>query len=107
MATTIEDPRRLEMRCAAFRSTATGEVIETGAFHDILRLPGGFEADLDVWEAGFVDHRGSFLDRAAAAAAAGLCGRLEARAFFAGAADPTLEAGRLESWRREPLRRAA
>ena len=89
------------IRTAAFRCIATGEVIETGPFHDIERLPGAFDADLDAWEAGFVDALGAFLDRAQAAAAVGARGRLESRAYFAGDRDPTLEAGHLESWRRE------
>ena len=84
---------------AAFRSRTTGEVIVTGACHDITRLPAGFEADLDEWQAGFTDARGRFMDRREAAAAAGHAGRLEARAYFAGEAHPTLEAGRSESWR--------
>jgi hypothetical protein len=32
---------------AAFRSSATGAVIVTGPCHDITRLPGGLEANLD------------------------------------------------------------
>jgi hypothetical protein len=39
------------------------------------------------------------MDRREAAAAAGYAGRLEARAYFAGDAHPTLEAGHAESWR--------
>jgi hypothetical protein len=87
------------IRTAAFRCATTGEVIETGPFHDIWKLPGACDADLDVWEAGFVDFGGSFLTRAEAARAVGARGRLEARSFFAGAPTPTLEAGHLESWR--------
>jgi hypothetical protein len=87
-----------ELRQAAFRSRATGRVISTGCFHDIGCLPGGIEADLDQWTAGFTDVSGRFLDRAEAAAVAGHAGRLEARAFFADEPDPTLEAGRQESW---------
>jgi hypothetical protein len=94
------------IRTAAFRCVATGEVIETGPFHDILRLPGALDCDLDAWEAGFVDARGRFLDRAQAAAAVGARGRLESRSFFRGEADPTLEAGHLESWRRGDGRRS-
>ncbi len=89
---------RGEIRQAAFRSHASGAVIATGSFHDITRLPGGLDADLDDWSAGFTDSSGRFLDRAEAAAACGGAGRLEARAFFAGEPDPTLEAGRRESW---------
>lgn len=50
--------------------------------------------------------RGRFLERAQAAAAAGIRGRLEARSFFRGDAVPTLEAGHPESWRREASRAA-
>ncbi len=95
------------IRVAAFRSAESGEVVETGAFHDILRLRGGCEADLEVWEAGFVDARGRFLDRRQAAAAVGARGRLESRSYFRGDADPTLEAGHRESWRLEELGVAA
>jgi hypothetical protein len=83
---------------AAFRSCATAAVIVTGSCHDILLLPGGIDADLDEWQAGFVDAGGRFMDRREAARVAGYGGRLEARAFFAGHAAPTLEAGHLESW---------
>ena len=86
------------IHCAAFRSLVTGAVIVTGAWHDISRLPGGLEAILDEWQAGFTDASGRFLDRAQAAAAVGSRGRLEARAFFGGEPDPILEAGRCESW---------
>jgi hypothetical protein len=94
------------IRVAAFRCVSTGEVVETGPFHDILRLPGALDADLEAWEAGFVDAGGRFLDRAQAAAAVGARGRLESRSFFRGDADPTLEAGHLESWRRPGARAA-
>jgi hypothetical protein len=94
------------IRTAAFRCITTGEVIETGPFHDVMRLPGALEADLDAWEAGFVDARGRFLDRAQAAAAAGVRGRLESRSFFRGDPAPTLEAGHCESWKREVARAA-
>jgi len=65
-------------RQAAFRSRATGEVIATGPCHDIIHLPGGLEADLDEWQAGFADIGGRFLDRGEAAAVVGCEGRLEA-----------------------------
>jgi hypothetical protein len=91
---------RVAFRQAAFRSCATGAVVVTGACHDITFLPGGLDADLDEWQAGFTDASGRFLDRREAAAAAGLAGRLEARAWFAGDPTPTLEAGHVESWRR-------
>jgi hypothetical protein len=86
------------LRQAAFRSCATGAVVVTGSCHDITRLPGGLEANLDEWQAGFTDASGRFLDRREAAAAAGYAGRLEARAYFAGDASPTLEMGHVESW---------
>jgi hypothetical protein len=89
---------RLEIRQAAFRSCTTGVVIPTGCFHDISCLPDGLSADLDEWRAGFTDESGRFLDRAEAAAAAGCLGSLEARAYFAGEPEPTLETGRRESW---------
>lgn len=90
---------RGEIRRAAFRSCITGAVIVAGPCHDMSCLPGGLEADLEEWQAGFTDASGRFLDRAQAAAAEGLTGRLEARAYFAGVPDPTLEAGHRESWR--------
>ena len=92
--------REISFRQAAFRSCSTGAVICTGAFHDITLLPGGLDADLDEWQAGFTDSCGRFLDRSAAAEALGLPGRLESRGYFAGEPSPTLEAGRTESWRR-------
>lgn len=93
------------IRQAAFRSCTTGAVIATGPYHDVSVLPGGFDADLDEWLAGFVDATGRFLDRREAAESLGHEGRLEARAYFAGDPEPTLEAGHRESWRRR--RRAA
>jgi hypothetical protein len=87
------------LREAAFRSCATGAVVVTGSFHDITLLPGGLDADLDEWQAGFTDAGGRFMDRREAAARAGHEGRLEARAYFAGDPRPTLEAGHPESWR--------
>lgn len=83
---------------AAFRSTTTGEVIATGACHDLGALPGGFEADLDEWEAGFTDRAGRFLTRREAARAIEVEGRLESRAYFSGEPLPTLEAGHREAW---------
>ena len=87
------------IRQAAFRSRETGEVIATGACHDLLLLPGALDADLDEWQAGFLDDAGRFLDRRQAAEALGHRGRLESRACFAGDPSPTLEAGHRESWR--------
>lgn len=86
-------------RQAAFRSCATGAVIATGPCHDVTLLPGGLDADLDEWQAGFLDNAGRFLDRREAAEALGHAGRLEACAYFAGEEHPTLEAGHAESWR--------
>jgi hypothetical protein len=97
---------------AAFRCVTTGEVIVTGACHDLSFLPGGLDADLDAWEAGFTDRAGLFLTRSEAASAVGVSGRLEARAYFAGDPRPTLEAGHREAWtrgradERRPLGRA-
>ena len=85
---------------AAFRSCHTGAVICTGRFHDITLLPGGLNADLDDWQAGFVDTTGRFMDRHEAAAAVGHPGQLESRSYFAGDPEPTLEAGHGESFRR-------
>jgi hypothetical protein len=91
-------------RQAAFQSCTTGAVIATGPCHDVSLLPGGVDADLSEWQAGFVDGFGRFMDRRAAAEALGHDGRLEARAYFTGDPEPTLEAGHAESWTR---RRAA
>jgi hypothetical protein len=90
----------IRMVGAAFRQRVTGRVVSTGPFHDVARLPGGLEADLDDWIAGFLDATGRFLDRAEAAAAIGLRGRLECVSYLAGDPEPTLEAGHAESWRR-------
>jgi hypothetical protein len=46
MAQAIEE---VQLRQAAFRSCATGAVVVTGPCHDITRLPGGLDADLDEW----------------------------------------------------------
>jgi len=67
MAHGIEE---VSIRQAAFRSCATGAVVLTGPCHDITRLPGGLDADLDEWQAGFTDASGRFMDRQEAAAAA-------------------------------------
>jgi hypothetical protein len=91
--------QRMAPRQAAFRSSSTGDIVVTGCFHDITLLPGGLDADLDDWQAGFTDASGRFMDRGEAAAAAGFEGRLEARAYFAGDSSPMLEAGHAESWR--------
>ena len=92
----IQVERRFQQ--AAFRSSATGEVIVTGACHDLGCLPGGLDADLDEWEAGFTDGAGLFFTRREAATAVGLGGRLESRAYFAGDPRPTLEEGHREAW---------
>lgn len=83
---------------AAFRSWRTRAVVCTGPFHDVTLLPGGLDADLREWQAGFVDAGGRFMDRREAAAAAGHAGRLESRSYFAGEPEPTLEAGHAESF---------
>lgn len=92
-------------RQASFRHLASGAVVNTGPFHDISRL-GGDDVDLDAWEAGFTDGEGRFYSREEAARAVGLRGRLESESYFAGEADPTLEAGHLEAWRKPWLRAA-
>jgi Arc/MetJ family transcription regulator len=48
---------------ASFKNKETGEVVETGRFHDITKLPGGENADLEKWEAGFNDAQGKFYTR--------------------------------------------
>jgi predicted ribonuclease YlaK len=58
---------------AAFRSSRTRAVICTGRFHDIMLLPGGLDADLDEWQAGFIDTTGQFMDRREAATARRPC----------------------------------
>jgi hypothetical protein len=94
-------------RQASFRHFASGTVVNTGCFHDISCLPGGEDVDLAQWEAGFTDCEGRFYDRQEAARLVGLSGRLESESYFAGAANPTLEAGHLEAWHKLQLRRAA
>ena len=98
---------RRVLRQASFRERCSGTVIGTGCFHDITRLPGGFDVDLDAWEAGFTDCDGRFYTRAEAAALVGVVGRLESESYFADAPNPTLEAGYLEAWSKPWLRRAA
>ncbi len=100
MAQRIEN---VALRQAAFRSCATGAVVVTSPCHDITRLPGGLEANLDEWQVGFTNASGRFMDRREAAAAAGCPRRLEARAYFASDATPTLEVGHVETG----VRRAA
>lgn len=92
-------------RQASFRHLRSGAIVNTGCFHDITLL--GDDADLDAWEAGFTDSDGRFYNREEAARAIGLRGRLESESYFAGDANPTLEAGHLEAWRKPQLRRAA
>ena len=94
-------------RQASFRHLASGAIVNTGCFHDVTRLPGGEDVDLDQWEAGFTDDDGRFYDRREAARLVGVLGRLESESFFAGEVAPTLEAGHLEAWQRPRLRRAA
>jgi hypothetical protein len=85
---------------AAFRSYRTRAVVCTGRSHDIALLPGGLDADLVEWQAGFIDTTGRFMDRREAAAAVGHVGRRESRSYFAGDREPTLEAGHAESFAR-------
>src|SRR6185369_10343064 len=72
-------------RQASFRHRSSGAVVRSGAFHDVGCLPGGEDADLDQWEAGFTDREGRFYDREEAARLVGVRGRLEAESYFAGA----------------------
>lgn len=92
-------------RQASFRHLASGAIVNTGCFHDITCL-GGDDVDLDAWEAGFTDSDGRFYNREEAARAVGLRGRLESESYFAGEADPTLEAGHREAWHKPRLRAA-
>jgi len=94
-------------RQASFRHFASGMIVNTGCFHDISCLAGGEDVDLEQWEAGFTDREGRFYNRQEAARLVGLCGRLESESYFAGVANPTLEAGYLEAWHKPQLRRAA
>ena len=94
-------------RQASFRHCASGAVVNTGCFHDISCLPGGEDVDLEQWEAGFTDCEGRFYNRQEAARLVGLSGQLESESYFAGAANPTLDAGYLEAWHKPQLRRAA
>ncbi len=103
--TTIQSATRPKQ--ASFRHLSTDTIVDTGCFHDITCLPGGIDVDLEEWEAGFTDDAGRFYTRREAAQLVGVCGRLESASYFAGAADPTLEAGYLEAWRKPHLRRAA
>lgn len=64
-----------------------------------MLLPGGLDADLGEWQAGFIDTTGRFMDRPEAAAIAGHVGRLELRSDFVGEREPTAEAGHPESFR--------
>jgi hypothetical protein len=105
MATQIQSAATPRQAC--FRHLASGTIVNTGCFHDITRLPGGDDVDLDQWEAGFTDDDGRFYDRREAARLVGIHGRLESASYFAGDATPTLEAGHLEAWRKPLVRRAA
>src|SRR5512140_2359272 len=103
MATTIQ--RAGPPRQASFRHVTSGTVVNTGCFHDITCLPGGEEADLEMWEAGFTNDEGCFHTRWEAARLLGVCGRLESESYFSGAANPTLEAGFREAWRKPGMGR--
>jgi hypothetical protein len=92
---------------ASFRHVTSGFIVNTGAFHDIASLPGGEDVDLDLWEAGFTDCEGRFYNREEAARLVGLCGSLESESYFGGEANPTLEGGHLEAWRKPHFQRAA
>ena len=61
-------------RAAGFKHKSTGFPVETGAFHDIMAIPGMEDAAegtgmdlLDEYEQGFFTHDGVCLDRAQAA----------------------------------------
>jgi hypothetical protein len=61
-------------RAAGFKHKETGFPVETGAFHDIMAIPGMNDAKegtgmdlLDEYEQGFFTHDGTFLDRIQAA----------------------------------------
>ena len=92
---------------ASFRHLSTGDIVNTGCCHDIGCLPGGEDANLDEWEAGFTDGDGRFYNRQEAAWLVGIRGHLESESYFAREANPTLEAGHLEAWKKPHLRRAA
>ncbi len=92
---------------ASFRNLSSGQIVNTGRCHDIGCLPGGDDANLDEWEAGFTDREGRFYDREQAARLVGGRGRLESESYFAGEEDPTLEAGHLEAWKKPRFREAA
>ena len=94
-------------RQASFRHLSSGNIVNTGCCHDISRLPGGEAANLDDWEAGFTDCEGRFYNRQEAAQLVGVRGHLESESYFAGEANPTLEAGHHEAWKKPQLRRAA
>ena len=104
---TTANPSATAPRQASFRHVGTGTIVNTGCFHDIGCLPEGEEVALDQWEAGFTDGAGRFYNRMEAAQLVGVRGRLESESYFAGAANPTLEAGHLEAWLKPRYQRAA
>jgi hypothetical protein len=55
------------LKAAGFKHKVTGQIIETGPHHDMNFLPEGEDTDLSQWEDGFVDHKGTFLNRMQAA----------------------------------------
>jgi hypothetical protein len=65
------------LRAAAFRHRVTGQVVETGPFHDLGQLPNtenNDDADVGFvnWTDGFTTHDGNFLTREEAAAHVGM-----------------------------------
>ncbi len=65
----LEESQELSkaFKAAAFRHLKTGEIVDTGAFHDLNMLPGG-EDDIGNYESGFLDDAGHFFNRAQARA---------------------------------------
>jgi GNAT superfamily N-acetyltransferase len=85
-----------EFAGAAFKHRITGQVYNTGGFHDVLQLPGADsdDFDLEAYDQGFVDHHGQFYNREEAArkiSAPKGKGGLESRGYFSGEKDPTVE----------------
>jgi len=79
-------------KSAGFRHIPTGQVHNTGNFHNVEELPGGSAAFNDAeWEAGFLDRDGRFYNRVEAAKEVGHQGHLEASRYQEDDPDPTLE----------------
>ncbi|MFL5300635.1 MAG: VOC family protein, partial [Anaeromyxobacteraceae bacterium] len=92
------------LRAARVERTAAAPGLEPERRQDPrLLLPRSEDVDMDQWEAGFTDREGRFYNRQEAAHLFGVRGRLGSESYFAGAANPTLEAGHLEAWRKPAL----